>query len=373
MAAAWRVTRKTKARGSAGATAFALGVLLLGACTAAPPRVLHFGMEDAPEGKRLMWPQAPEVPRFMYAGQLIGEANFRGASREAGGFAGFLRRLADFVVGERPPTGLQRPQSGAVDAAGRIFVTDASRQAVFVFDPIAGGLAVWDKAEGLANFIAPVGITVGPDGQLLVADAELGIVARLDKEGNPGRAIGRGLLKRPTGLAYDAAQRRLFVADTRSHDIKVFDDDGRLLKVIGRQGDEPGEFNFPTHLAFARGELYVTDTMNNRIQVFSEGGDRWRLSFGRRGLYVGNLVRPKGVTVDTDGNIYVVESYHDHLLVFDRAGDFLMAIGGMGQGTGKFYLPAGAWTDSRNRVFISDMFNGRVSVFQYLGTGGDSE
>lgn len=354
----------------AGAAVLALAVLVA-ACAAPGPRILHFGMQDAPEGRRLMWPAAPEVPRFMYAGQLLGEANFKAPPAEADGIGGAMRRLAAFIVGEQAPTVLQRPQSGTVDAAGRILVTDASRQAVFVFDPVAGELLVWDKADGLANFVAPIGIASAADGQILVADAQLGIVARLDSRGNPGRAIGRGVLKRPTGLAYDAAHKRIFVADTYMHDIKVFDDEGQLLKVIGHQGEAAGEFNFPTFLAFARGELYVADTMNSRIQVFADGGDRWRSSFGKRGLFVGNLVRPKGVAVDSDGNIYVVESYYDHLLVFNHDGEFLMAIGGLGQETGKFYLPAGAWVDSRNRVFVGDMFNGRVVVFQYLETGGD--
>lgn len=37
---------------------------------------MRYGIEDAPEGKRLLWPQPPEVPRYMFAGQLTGEANF---------------------------------------------------------------------------------------------------------------------------------------------------------------------------------------------------------------------------------------------------------------------------------------------------------
>lgn len=358
------------ARQCACAVILTLG-FLLGGCTTTGPRVLHFGMEDAPEGRRLLWPKPPEVPRFMYAGQLVGESNFRKTPEHTTGLGGFLRHLAEFVVGEKAPAELQRPQSGTVDGAGRILVTDSSRQAVYVFDPVAGELRVWEKAEGLANFIAPTGIVIGADNQVFVADAQLGIVARLDADGNPGRAIGRGQLRRPTGLAYDAANKRIFVSDTYAHDVKVFDHEGHLVKVIGRHGEGDGEFNFPTFLAFARGELYVTDTMNSRIQVFADSGDRWRMSFGRRGLYVGNFVRPKGVTVDSDGNIYVVESYHDHLLVFNREGSFLMAIGGLGQATGNFYLPAGAWADSRNRIFVADMFNGRIMVFQYLGTGGE--
>jgi DNA-binding beta-propeller fold protein YncE len=335
--------------------------------------VLRYGMQDAPEGKRLMWPAAPEVPRYMYAGQLIGEANFRAPGARAGdGLRSLLRAIAGLIVGEAKPLELQRPQSGAVDAAGRIYVTDASRQAVLVFDPLAGKLDVWEKAEGLANFTAPVALAVA-NGITYVSDAELGIVARLDAGGTPQRALGRGLFKRPTGLALDAERGELYVSDTAAHDIKVLDLSGALKRVLGRRGEGEGEFNYPTHLAFADGELYVTDTMNSRIQVLDGASGRMRRSFGTRGLYVGNLVRPKGIALDSERNVYVVESYYDHLLVFDRLGRFLMGIGGLGAESGKFYLPAGVWTDHLNRVFVADMFNGRVVLFQHLGGGADGE
>lgn len=348
--------------------------LLLGACAGGgTPRVLHFGMDDAPEGKRILWPVAPEVPRYFYAGQLVGEANFRRTEPAREGIGGFLRWIAGIVVGEQTPVVLQRPQSGTVDNNGRIYVTDTSRQAVFVFEQTAGDLLVWDKADGLTGFVSPVAVALGPAGHLLVSDAELGLIARLDQKGNPQRSFGKGVLKRPTGLAYDAKRGLIYVADTRAHDLKVFDHDGRLVKTLGRHGEGDGEFNMPTFLAFAHDELYVIDAMNNRVQVFNGDNGQLRLKFGARGLYVGNLVRPKGVAVDSEGNIYVVESYYDRLLVFDKHGNFLMPIGGTGQETGRFYLPAGVWVDSRNRVFVADMFNGRVVLFQFLGGGADGE
>lgn len=350
-----------------------LAVVVCGCAGPREPRVLHFGMSDAPEGKRILWPVAPEVPRYLYAGQLVGEANFRKPESSGEGVGGFLRWLAGIVVGEQTPVVLQRPQSGTVDEAGRIFVTDTSRQAVYVFEQSAGDLQVWDRAEGLAVFVSPVAVALGPAGQVLVSDADLGIVARLDAKGNPQRSLGKGLLKRPTGIAYDAKRGLIYVADTRAHDIKVFDGEGRLVKTLGRHGDGDGEFNAPTFLTFAHDELYVIDALNNRVQVFSGDSGKLRLKFGARGLFVGNLVRPKGVAVDSEGNIYVVESYYDRLLVFDKYGNFLMPIGGTGQATGSFYLPAGVWVDSRNRVFVADMFNGRVVLFQFLGGGADGE
>lgn len=344
---------------------------LLAGCAAPRPAVLHLGMEDAPEGRRVFFPPPPEAPRYIYAGQLVGEANFRAPGGEPRGAAERLWRLvAGLDAAGASEVVLQRPVAGAVDEAGRIFVTDASRQALFVFDERAGRLEVWDRAEGVTAFSSPVGVAVGARGEVYVADAALGFVARLDAKGGPAGTIGKGLLRRPTGLARDPSRGLLFVADTGAHDVKVFDEAGGLVRVIGRRGEEPGELNYPTHLAWARGELYVTDTMNSRVQVFDAGGAPLARRIGSRGLYVGDLVRPKGVAVDGEGHVYVVEGYHDHLLVFGREGEFLLPIGGTGQETGRFYLPAGIWIDARNRVFVADMFNGRVVVLQFLGGNG---
>lgn len=334
--------------------------------------MLRLGADSG--SQRMLWPQAPEVPRYLYAGQLTGEQNFLAPGEaKAGRFKAFLHWVAGLVGGEDTPIVLQRPQSGAVDPAGRIFVTDASRRALFVFDAPAGELKVWEKAEGFSNFESPIGVAVGPGGTILVSDAQLGIVARLDAAGEPQAAIGRGELQRPTGLAWDVRSDRIYVADTQAHAIKVFDSQGRMLGIFGRRGDGPGEFNYPTFLALHGDELFVVDSMNHRVQVIDAATGGHRRSFGERGLYVGNLVRPKGVAIDRERNVYVVESYFDHLLVFDRRGDFLLGYGGVGRDPGKFYLPAGVWTDDRDRVFVADMFNGRVMVFQFLGGGADGE
>lgn len=348
----------------------ALGALLAG-CAAPVPKVMSFdsGSEGAAPRKPIVWPAPPQVPRYAWAGQLLGEANFKAVEEKKTDVMDVLRWIVGLAFGEEQPVLLHRPQSGVVDAAGRIYVTDAGKAAVLVFDRVAGELQVWDKAEALVNFLSPVGIALGPGGDILVADSQLGLVARLDASGNPRRSIGKGLLTRPSGLAYDPLGKRIYVSDTGAHDIKVFDDEGRLLKSIGRRGEGDGEFNFPTHLAFVRGDLYVADTMNSRIQVLGKEGAVVKLRFGARGVNVGNLVRPKGVAVDGEGNIYVVESLNDHLLIFNRNGELLLALGGSGPEPGRFDLPTGAWIDSGNRVFVADMFNSRIAIFQFLGSG----
>ncbi len=332
----------------------------------------NFGIPPSLEANRPMWPSLKdgEVPRYMYAGQLTGEDNFREPGELHARSSAFFNWLLGLFDNEAPVV-LQRPQSGVVDDTGRIYVTDISRQAIYVFDPQENRLDIWEGIGDRVHFVAPSGIALGEDGDIFVADSELGFVARLNHKGESLGVIGQGELRRPVGVAYDAATHLLYVVDTYGHDIKVYGEDGRLLRTLGRRGENPGEFNYPTYIALAKGNLYVSDTMNARVQVLDAKTGRSKLVIGELGLNVGNLVRPKGVSVDSEGNVYVVESYFDRLLVYNKDGQFLMPIGGEGRMIGEFYLPSGVWIDSRNQVYVADMMNGRVMLFQFLG--GDSE
>ncbi len=339
------------------------GVLAGCAGTGEPtPRDFRFTLDGEPR----YWPGLPEVPRYRYVGELTGEANFGTREGETSGMLKALHWLAGIDDNERTNS-LQRPQGVAVDDAGRIFVSDISRQAVLVFDPVAGRLRVLKQARPDLPFRTPVGLAADGQGGVLVADAELGAVFRLAADGRPLGVIGQADLARPTGVARDPVSGRIYVTDTRRHQVVVFDRDGRFLDHWGQRGDEPGRFNAPTYIYWAQGRLYVADTLNSRVQILDAGDGRWLGSIGRRGLYVGNFDRPKGVAVDDEGNVYVVESYRDHLLIFDDDGRFLLPIGGTGKGAGQFFLPAGVSVDGRNRIYVADMFNGRVAVFQYLG------
>lgn len=339
----------------------------LSGCAAAPVEMVYLPEERAPD-RELVWPSPPETPRLAYAGELIGEENFRAVDGQRDGAALRILRWLAGIGREKDVRELIRPQSGMVDDAGRVLVTDAGREAVVVFDEAAGMLSFWPEAERGRSFQSPVGIAADGAGGFLVADADIGYVLRLTADGVPAGSMGEGELGRPTGLCRSEASGEIFVADSAQHDIKVFDDAGRLIRSIGGRGIEPGRFNGPTHLSCSGERLYVTDTLNARVQVLSHAGEP-QSSIGQRGLFVGNLVRPKGVVTDRDGHVYVVESYYDHMLVFSEAGELLLPIGGSGNGAGQFFLPAGAWTDDGSRLFVADMFNGRVVVLDYLGGG----
>ncbi len=344
-----------------------IGLLLVTGC-AMQPEVMRFDITAGMDADRLpVWPKAPEVPRFLFVGQLTGEDNFSPAeeTKQSLGYRVFSA-IVGLTFRSKSPVVLQRPQGGVVDEQGRIYVTDVSRRAVYVFDVLEGDFLVWEFALPDTRFIAPIGIAIGANGEFLVSDAELGVIVRLGPDGSPLGIFSEGIVQRPTGIVRDAEGGRVYVADTQSDDIKVFDDEGNLVDRFGGDGETEEVLNSPTYLAWHEGRIYVTDTLNARVQVFNEEGDLVN-SIGERGLYVGNFSLPKGIGVDDQGNIFVVESYYDHLLIFDPEGKFLLPIGGTGHNPGQFYLPAGVWTDSRGLIYVADMFNGRICVFQFLG------
>jgi len=341
---------------------------LIAGCAAAP-RTMQYFPEGPEQQVRTSWPAPDQAPRLEYVGQLIGEQNFVIEQGSESRGDKFLRWLVGLGGSRDNANQLLRPQSGVVDANGRILVTDAGRPSVFVFDEANATLAVWREAAAGVDFLSPVGIAARGTGEFLVADAKLGEVFVLSQDGVPVGRFGGNALVRPTGLDVDEASGRVYVADKGAHLVKVFSRDGDLLQTIGVPGGAPGELNAPMHIRVAGSKIYVSDALNAYVQIFSLSDGQLLGRIGQRGLYVGNLVRPKGVTVDSDGNIYVVESYYDHLLIYDESGQFLLPIGGTGSAPGQFFLPAGMWSDKTDRIFVADMFNGRVVIFRYVGAG----
>ena len=89
-------------------------------------------------------------------------------------------------------------------------------------------------------------------------------------------------------------------------------------------------------------------------------------SFGSEGDGPGTFSRPKGLAVDSDSNIYVVDNLFDNIQVFDTFGKLLLVIGNSGQKSGQFWSPAGIDIVG-DTVYIADTFNDRIQILCYVG------
>lgn len=267
--------------------------------------------------------------------------------------------LKDFF-GENISSILDKPYGIAVDIKGRIYVT--TRKRVISFDIKNRSYTVISGNE--MRF--PVGIALSSDGRLFVSDAGSSRILIYSKDGLFTGSIEKGL-KRPGGIAIDDQQGRIYTVDIKDHMIKIYSlHNYELLKTIGGRGiGEKGVFNFPTNITLDKdGNLYVVDTGNFRIQVFNKEGKYLR-EFGRIGDTPGSFARPKGIALDSEGNIYVVDSLFQNTQVFDHNERLLLFWGSGGKGPGYFGLPAGIAVDSNDMVYVVDQL-GDIQFFQYL-------
>ncbi len=143
--------------------------------------------------------------------------------------------------------------------------------------------------------------------------------------------------------------------------------------IIGGPGDQPGQLQRPRGVALASdGTLYVADTGNHRIQRFSPQGElleAWGSFAEGDAAPPGSFNEPWGVAVAPDGTVYVADTWNHRIQRFSSQGDFLDMWGepGMGSRLDLFWGPRAVAVDGWGRVFVADTGNKRVVVFDAQG------
>ncbi|MBC7809979.1 MAG: TIGR03663 family protein, partial [Burkholderiales bacterium] len=183
-------------------------------------------------------------------------------------------------------------------------------------------------------------------------------------------------LNHPLGLAV-SQDGRLFVAEEFNHRLSVFDTNGVFQTTIGQEGAELGQFfTRPNGVAFGPdGNLYVADTWNYRISVFSPEGE-YLFSWGQAGTFGANAPvepmdafwGPRDVEVDAEGRVYVSDTGNKRIRVYSSTGEYIRDIGSAGSEAGQVDEPVGLAVDSaNNRLYVADTWNRRIQVFSLDG------
>jgi len=189
-----------------------------------------------------------------------------------------------------------------------------------------------------------------------------------------------GALNGPDNLAVDL-RGDVYVADRDNNRIQKFASSGRFLAALGRNGGDgtaglgPGEFNHPRGVTTdGLGDLYVADSASNRIEKFGPDG-RFQARFGRSGgdgsagRARGEFNDPRGLATDPAGNLYVADHGNNRVQKLDSNGRFLAVWGrnggegSSGRGAAQFTRPRGVAVDSAGHLFVADKGNNRVQEF----------
>ncbi len=332
------------------------GLLALSGC-AAPSKVKQ----------RFFWPIGSAAPKIEYIDFYQADRDVKHPESP----------IAQAVLGSELGRPIFEAPHGIGTRGDEVFaVTDTGAKRVVICD-LAAGKVRWLKKpdDEIYFFRFPVAVIYRPDGGGFVADTATNLIYEFDSGEVVRRNFGRDAgLRRPNGLAYDAQNGQLYVADTLNHRLVVFSAEGKFLRAIGKRGTGEVEFNFPLDVAIAPdGNLVVLDALNARVQILRPDGSFVRM-FGERGTAQGSFRLPKALGVDGFGHIYVTDAQAHHFVVFDLEGNYLLSIGGrsiLREGQihpGGFDMPKGVAADVKGGIWVVDSLSRMVHRFQFLSS-----
>ncbi|XP_065888508.1 E3 ubiquitin-protein ligase TRIM71-like [Dysidea avara] len=249
-----------------------------------------------------------------------------------------------------------------------LIVRDQSTKQLVVFDKhfqyshVIGG-----AGSGNGKFQRIVGVTVDKKGYLYVADCNLHCIQKfklngefISQFGSEGTANSQ--FQSPYGLVLSQSEL-LFVCDRYNNRIQVFQNE-QFYYCFGQHGTEPGTFNKPVDLTLNNSEdqLFVTDSDNHRVQVFTTKGQFLKV-FGDFTGVPFKLQDPVGIHCTPDGHL-LISSWGTHcVLVFEENGKFTSAIEGTYRGKTMFECPCGIVMMDDGHIVIADKGSNRLVVF----------
>jgi sugar lactone lactonase YvrE len=194
------------------------------------------------------------------------------------------------------------------------------------------------------------------------------------------------LFYNPAGIALDSSGN-LYVADTFNNRIRKISPSGAVSTIAGSggQGFSDGQgtsamFTYPWGIAVdSNGNLYVVDTFNHKIRKISPSGSVSTFAGSSSGYSDGQgtsalFSYPQGIAVDSSGNVYVADSFNHKIRKITSSGS-VSTIAGSGQGSSDgegtsamFNTPQGIAVDSARNLYVVDTYNHRIRKISIFGT-----
>jgi DNA-binding beta-propeller fold protein YncE len=264
------------------------------------------------------------------------------------------------------------PYGVAVGSSGRIFVTDAGGYCIHILS-IDGGSLKHFGAPGSdgdrLNF--PQGIAIDDQNRIYIVDSNNGRVAVFNDEGRLLNSFGEvggapGSFFSPRGISL-LADGTICVADYRNHRIQLLDPSGKCIQTIGSWGDDPVDIpvgsqrihlRLPTGVAYNERlrRFYIVDSKHGRVCAVSRDGG-FLFEFGASEKSNNNLNLPEGIALDPKGNVYVADTMNHRVQAFDSEGRFFRTI------AQEIEHPTGLAVDSMEHLLVVDAGKRSVLVF----------
>ena len=273
---------------------------------------------------------------------------------------GWLKR---FLFGGSDIPELLKPVLAIPTSQEEIIILDHGNGTIFILEDGELDIPKIIKKQN-GKFTSMVSGCLLPNNDLLFTDSRLNEIYRLSADRKRISVFNESPLEQPTGIAFCPVTNKLWVVETASHRVSMFDLEGKRIRSFGERGDGEYEFNYPTSVCVDKeGKVYVVDTLNYRIQIFNQNGV-FVSQFGENGNGTGYLASPKGIAIDSHGFIYLVDALFHGVQIFDIKGNYLYQFGQQGREAGEFWMPSGIFIDENDKIYVADGYNARIQQFE---------
>jgi DNA-binding beta-propeller fold protein YncE len=287
-----------------------------------------------------IYPPPPDTARIQYLTSISTSVDITGRR------SGFWR----FILGEDKGKPIVKPYGIAI-RDGVLYIGDTIAGAVEIID-LKKKTFEYFRPGGFGTVKKPVNVFVDERNYLYVADADRRQIVVFDANRAFLRAIGDPKTMKPTDVF--VRNDTVWVCDLKGQKIRFYDLEGNEFFSFPPDESQKGDPDFlysPTNLTVRGKKIYVSDFGDFRIKVYDLHG-KHLLSIGSYGRGLGQFVRPKGVAVDREGNIYVVDAAFENVQIFDPDGKLLMFFGGPYKKKGDMWLPAKVIIDYDNLEYF---------------------
>jgi DNA-binding beta-propeller fold protein YncE len=303
----------------------------------------------------VVYPPPPDTTRVQYLTSISTSSDINGKQ------SGFNK----FLYGEEVPKPIVKPY-GITVSGSRIYVCDTGLEGLVIIDLEKNSFDYFIP-KGKGQLQLPLNCSLDDNGFLYVADGNRRQVVVFNGEGRYVSGFGESHENfKPTDVVINGS--RIYVASVKDQKIYVYDKETFKLSFSFPEM-EPGDDGFlyqPTNLFVSQDLIYVSDLGDNRIKIYSLEGKF--ISFvGSYGNYAGQLMRPKGLTVDKQSNLFVADAAFENVQIFNKDGKVLMFFGGPYYDHGDMWLPADvtiAYTGFEYfSDYLDDSFNLKYLIF----------
>lgn len=266
---------------------------------------------------------------------------------------------------ESAPSLLFRPLHIAVKNS-TIVTIDQERGTVQVYKDYTGQSFMLRTKEG--QYLQGILDAALDDfGRIYVAEGLLARISIYDENGIYLKSFGSNLMwKKPERIALDPVRGRVYIADSFLSTVLVYSLEGVYLFSFGGNGKDLGKFNGLINLSVdTSGNIWILDTGNKRIQQFNARG----MPITSLDLPADTIVEPVAITLEPDGTIYIADQYQESIHILGSDGKLITKIGVLGLEPGKFSGLSDIWFDSRtNRLYTAEKNYPRIQVFSRTET-----